>query len=671
MPRRAESESQTTNCDKQGQADSLCLLGDRIFCLVLPSIPSRLGPDPREIVASNMALATAVLTLAELLVICLGFASLGNILLRFLRLEMERDAEHLLCAVAVGLVASEALIFLVEFTQQIQSGCFVIVALLCCLLILESKRIWKRLRRVLKEVAQQSSLGKILLVFTLGVGLIEFLLAMAPLTGSDALVYHFAVQKQILEEGFRAIFSNSHSFLCGQHHLLILLGLALGSEQLGMGFIFLGGVLTAAALVCLASRWASGQVAIAFALLFLLTPLVFWQVTTSGSPDIFMAFFATMAAMVLCQSRSPRTWQRAFLVGLLAGGVAGAKYTGCFVAAAIALAVVIELRSIASVSFFAAGSWVSGIWPYLRNLVWTGDPVFPFLAKQLSPGLAAPYTLADFFADTGTSVSHGLAQVLPFMFFAGAHSSSPGPWEFFGPVVLILAPLILLAFDNERQWRVLVLVWVLSALGIAFSSGMPRFLLPVFPLALACAAGGFEVSKREGWTVVTRAIGSLLLLTGLGCAAGLAIYSREPLRFAVGQEGKTQYLRARGPDFEIAQAINRVLGGVGNQQRVLVFVRHAYYLDVPYVNGDPSVSFEVDPTKFRSPENWRVFFEKKNIGYVVRSPSYPSVIAGPLEEMEKMGDLAIIARADAQSFQGNRLDQVRTGIAVVVLRVVH
>lgn len=616
-----------------------------------------------------MELTNAVLTLMEVLGLCLGFTSLGNALLRLLEIEMDRDAEHLLCATAAGLVTSEALLFLVQITQRVRSGCLGLVAVLCGLLVLEWNKVWERLRRVLLEMARQSSLGKTFLAFVACILLVEFAMSLAPLTGSDALVYHFAVQKQILGQGFHAIFSNSHSFVCGQHHLLILFGLASRSEQLAMGFIFLGGALTAAALACLASRWASGTVVAAFVLLFLLTPLVFWQATTSGSPDIYMAFFTTTAVIVLCQKGPAQTWRQGFVVGLFAGGIAGAKYTGCFVSAAIAIAVVIELRSIAGTSLFVAGSLVSGIWPYLRNLVWTGDPVFPFLGARLSPGLATPYTLAVFFADTGTSAIHGVAQVLPFVFFAGVRSSGPGAWEFFGPTVLIIAPLILLAFNNERQWRVPILVWVASALAVGFSSGSARFLLPVFPLALACSAGGFEVSVREGWTLARRTIGSLLLLTGLGCAMGLAIYSREPLRFATGRQGRTEYLTERGPEYQIAQAVNTVLNGIGNQQRVLVFMRHAYYLDVPYVNGDPSLSFEVHPTKLRSPSDWKAFFEEKNISYVVRSPDYPSVIAGPLGEMERIGDLTLVAHEDVQSFQGNRIGEARTRIVVVILKV--
>lgn len=149
---------------------------------------------------------------------------------------------------------------------------------------------------------------------------------MAPLTGSDALNYHFDAQKQILEHGFRGDLSNYVSFLCGQHHLLILFGLALGSEQLAMGLVFLGGVLTTASLACLALRWASMLVAAGFALLFLLTPLVFWQAISAGSPDVYMAFFATITAIVFCQEGNLQSRQQAFLVGWFAGGIAGAKY---------------------------------------------------------------------------------------------------------------------------------------------------------------------------------------------------------------------------------------------------------------------------------------------------------------------------------------------------------
>jgi hypothetical protein len=153
-----------------------------------------------------MALMTAVLTLVELVGFCLGFAALGSVVLRLLRLEMDREGEHLLSAVAVGLVTSEILLFVVQITQRVRIGCFGIAALLCGLLILEWKGLWERLRRVLRQMLPHSALSRILLTLVAVALLVEFLSAMAPLTGSDALNYHFAAQRQILERGFRGDF---------------------------------------------------------------------------------------------------------------------------------------------------------------------------------------------------------------------------------------------------------------------------------------------------------------------------------------------------------------------------------------------------------------------------------------------------------------------------------
>jgi hypothetical protein len=106
------------------------------------------------------------------------------------------------------------------------------------------------------------------------------LAAMAPLTGSDAMHYHFTAP--LLEQGrpLAPIYWMVHSFFIGQAHLLISLGLALGSDRISLGLIYLGGVLAAGALFAISRQlmtkgWASIAV-----LIFLATPLVFWQMST-------------------------------------------------------------------------------------------------------------------------------------------------------------------------------------------------------------------------------------------------------------------------------------------------------------------------------------------------------------------------------------------------------
>lgn len=618
-----------------------------------------------------MAFGLAVATFLGLCGFCLGFACLGNRILRFLRLEMESDAGHLLVAVAVGLTASEIFLFLVLVTQQIRLGCLALVGLCCILLFVEAKSVCRRCKLVYSKIALSSNAGFFVFSLTAVVTLAEFLASQAPLTGSDAMHYHFTVQKQILGLGFHPIFSNSHSFLCGQSHLLILLGLALGSEHLALGFIFLGGILTATSLAYLASQWASDLVSAVFTLVFLLTPVVFWQMTSSGSPDIFMAFFASTSVILLIQRNVAQKWQRALLIGFLAGSVAGAKYTGCFIAAAIGVAFLGEFRKIMSFSIFLLGALFSGIWPYLRNLAWTGDPVFPFLGAWLSPRLVTSYALASLASDIGASSSHHLAQVLPFMFLAASQKNNPGLYDFFGPTVLVLAPFVLLAFRNERPWRISILVWCISSLAIFFSSGLPRFLLPVFPIALACTAAGWQVSLQQKWTVPNRIVACLLALIALSGGVGLALYSYKPICVAIGSQDKTRYLEDRAPDYQVVQAVNQLRAPRENPEKTLVFVRHLYYLSIPFLNGDPATSFDVNPERLKTAADWMAFFRKNDVGYVARSPDYPASIRQPLEEMERTRELILLSKIDVQNFQGMRLTQNRVTVPVVILRVNH
>jgi len=617
-----------------------------------------------------MALTLAALTFLALCGFCLGFASLGDLILLKLKFQMRSDGEHLLLAVAIGLLITEVLLFLIQTTNHIRAGCLGLAGLLLAFVLQEWRSIQGRLRNVFAQASQSSRVGKSLSAGIALVAVVEFLVSQAPLTGSDALHYHFTFQKQILEDGFHPVFSNSHSFLCGQHHLLILFGLALQGQHLALGFIFLGGVLTTLCLTQLISRWVSGPTAALFGLLFLLTPLVFWQISASGAPDIYIAFLACLVVMILCQDSQGPTWRRAVITGFLVGGIAGAKYTGLVIASAFLLAAALEFKSVVQLFLFASASLLSGIWPYLRNFLWTGDPVFPLLGAKLSPHLVTSVGLDELAIDTGASSTHHLSRLIPSVFFAGTRPiAAPGLWEFFGPLVLALAPLLLLTFRNKRLWRVPLLVWVLSSIVIFYSSGLPRFVFPLFPIALSCVAAGWEASRRRNWRIADPFILGLAILLAASGSVGLAEYAARPILAAIGVLSKTQYLEQFSPDYQVVESINESLAGQDPQLRTLVFVRHLYYLQIPYVNGDPESSFEVDPDRLQTPAAWRHFFDEKSIGFVVRSPDYPEPIEQALLQLERDGYLFPFHQAEVQNFEGKRINGVRTTIPVVVLKV--
>ena len=509
-------------------------------------------------------------------------------------------------------------------------------------------------------------------MWAIGVALLtEFLASLAPLTGSDALHYHFTTEQLILGQGFHPIFFLTHSFLCGQSHLLILLGLGLSSEALAMSFIFLGGALAALAVACLAARWVPRIYALSFALLFLLTPLVFWQICSSGSPDIWMAAFAGAGVLVIARTQEDATAGHALLAGFLAGGVAGAKYTGCVIAAALAVAFLVEYRSARKGVLFFAAALFAGIWPLARNLIWTSDPFFPVLVTRLFPERVNPYALGDLLADTGAAGSHSFFQAIPFLFFSVRRSAAlPGFWEFYGPIVFALVPLVMLAFRNTREWRVRTIVWLCAGVGIFLASGLTRFLLPLLPIAYSCVAAGVYFSAQKGWKYIHGLARLSIALACLLGAGGLALYTAPEVRATVGLKERQRYLEEKAPEYQVSQAVNRVVSSTQVAGKTLVFIRHLYYLRVPYIVGNPATSWAINPDVLKTGAEWRKFMYEEQIAYVVRVPSYPAAIAAPLEELEKKGYLIPYSRSEVQDFQGMRIAGNREPVEVVILRVV-
>ena len=616
-----------------------------------------------------MALAASSAALLAVVLFAFVATALGHRLLGLCSVELASPIEHLLLAAALGVICTEICLFFSQLTGNIRAGVLVVVAVIFLLAAGEFVAVSKKCLSVLRPVLNGSSLEKTLASLTVMVLLAEGFAAMAPLTGSDALHYHFTAPLLVLRSGFHPDFFLSHSFFTGQSHLLILMGLALGSSRFAMGLLFLGGLLAAAAGACLMRGWAGRAWGWTSALVFLLTPVVFWQISAAGAPDLWMAFFATTGVLVISRTKELPVYACAVLAGALAGGAAGTKYTGCLIAASMAVAYFWESSSIIGGLLFLSGSLVAGIWPYARNFAWTGDPMFPFLTRWLTPDRMNAYALASYRADTGAGAHIHLGMIVKFPFFAWIDPQHMGFWQFFGPLVLAFAPLLFLSARREATWRAALTVWVLSALGIGWSSGMTRFLLPILPIALATALAGAAQLAAVGWRMARyislASIGGFLLFG----AAGLLYYDRPALAVAAGFVPREEYLLRRAPEYEQVRFINEVLAGKEAEGKALVFVRHVYDLRVPFLYGNPAASWAIDPSRLQTPEEWLSLFRKQGVGWVVRSPQYPAEIAAPLGELEARGKLVPLARAQISDFAGNRISGERESVPIVILQV--
>jgi hypothetical protein len=152
-------------------------------------------------------------------------------------------------------------------------------------------------------------------------------------------------------------------------------------------------------------------------------------------------------------------------------------------------------------------------------------------------------------------------------------------------------------------------------------------------------------------------------------ASGLLIYSRSAISAAVGLTSHEEYLRQHAPEYEKTQFVNGFLAGERFQGRMLVFLRHGFYLRVPFLYGDPAASWAIDPSRFRTTEEWKKLFKSQDIRLVVRSPEYPLPIAAPLRELENQGNLVPVAHSEISDFQGLRISGERQMVPVVILRI--
>src|SRR5690242_1882299 len=606
-----------------------------------------------------MSLLASLAALAGVAASSFLFAGIGRLFLRTIRFVSRSRQESLLVSVALGAIVFLLLVSAGEAWIGPRAGPRIAVAFSAVLGLVGIRGTLAELRGAWLSFAAQETSQRAWAALVAAVLLLQGFAAMAPLTGSDALHYHFTAQQLILREGFRANWFLSHGFFSGLGHQFILAGLALDSEKLALGWIFLGGAAAAMAIVLLVRQWTAGTWPWVAALSFLLTPVVFWQVTTAGSPDIWMAFFVPLCVLLIARAKEARAWQPALLAGLLAGGIAGTKYTGLILAGALFLAFVVELRAARLSFLFFASATFAGLFPYLRNWIWTGDPVFPFLAGKFAPEHFNAFAYASYRADTGASAHAGFWRLVEFPFFAAIDPAHPGFWLMLGPLVLCFAPLTLFAVKNTPLWRVTLSVWIVASLGIGFSSGMARFLLPLLPLGLAATFAGVAFVARREWravNVIARFSVAAFLLMGLG---GLCLYARPSWSVAAGFTSRESYLLQRAPDYAKCEFLNQQLAGKGSEGRVMVFLRHVYYLRVPFAYGDPQSSWAVDPARLQSDSAWLRLFRENHIRWVAHDAAFPRSIQEPLKRLENENILVPCASTVVENWRGNRIGGTR------------
>ncbi len=142
--------------------------------------------------------------------------------------------------------------------------------------------------------------------------------------------------------------------------------------------------LSMAAIIAIALRLGMSVSAGALAaLLFATNPRVFPEIAFSAGTDHVTGFFFLAAVVAALALRGRRTLGNAVLVGVALGLLIGTKYTGFLYAVPLCVLVVTCLYPCTAreasriLSVIVTTAFVLGSYTYVRNLVTTGNPLFP------------------------------------------------------------------------------------------------------------------------------------------------------------------------------------------------------------------------------------------------------------------------------------------------------
>jgi hypothetical protein len=349
---------------------------------------------------------------------------------------------------------------------------------------------------------------------------ITMLGSMLPSVDFDVLEYHLEGPKEYFQAGrIQFLPHNVYTNMPFDVEMLHLLGMSVMGDWwwgalAGQLLIALFGPATAVLIHATASRVSTRAGWIA-ALVYLSTPWVyrFGIIAYVEGPLCFyhMALAWAWFARPTDRERGPgRSWT---LLGLLAGGAMGCKYTS-LVSAVIPLGLLAmadgcRRRSPRPLLSFGLG-WGLVMAPWLiKNLVDTGNPVYPlgyryFHGRGWDEAMEAKWRAA-----------HGPK---PFSWRALADSivdvAGRSDWQ--SPLYVALAPLALVRPGARRMALVLwaYVAWIFAT-WFLMTHRLDRFWLPLLPPLAVLAGLGADWIRHAGWTALLSAILAISLLANL------------------------------------------------------------------------------------------------------------------------------------------------------------
>jgi hypothetical protein len=527
-------------------------------------------------------LINLVWTLILSAILFINGVSLGLVTIRRLVPEAPSDASLLAIACGIGLGELGLLGFILAATGASNS-----LILLTAQLLLLAWSKWKGILAgvfsliksfILQFQASFSILPLWMRWAAILAGTLTFLMTLLPPADAfDALLYHLTVPDLWLQDRGLRQYNIPHYWFPGLVEGMYAWGLGLGSEIVPHHIHFAYALCT----VFLLWHWTRrlwDDLTAGWLLMLLISMPSLLLLASWAYTDHALIFFGVAMLYSLVYGREqndPRWWT---LSAIAAGMAMGVKYTSFVmpVTAVILLAIwnlhkkrelFVDILKFGSVCAVTALIW------YVRNWIWMGNPIYPFLFG----GRYWDAFRSAWFATPGTGLGWdiGALLLLPLTVTLGYQDINSIDADI-GPLLLLALPVALWVLfrkksDERSQSSTLTAISVFAFLSAAFWTygyittrdlWQTRLLLPalvpfVIPMAVGIRSLRELDTKALRLSFIVAILAAISIYTNL-FDMGLHVIARNPLAVAAGIVTKESYLEKYQPGYAYAlQAVSR------------------------------------------------------------------------------------------------------------------
>lgn len=529
-------------------------------------------------------------------IILLCWAAIGLRLLRLLGAEPSEAGDALHAGLSVGMVVCGLVAELLAVIGMLRPGPLALAGGVSLLLG------WSPLRETIARVRWRLDARTMLWLGPALIGLVVVLISYAtPPIGGDQTKYQLAYPRMYARAGGLVESTSVWGHQQFAQNFVYAVGYTLGSELLARVMAVVTGVLTAIAFGRLVERHLLPGAGLAGGVLFFTLPICWSQMARAGV-DTPVTLFALLAVSALLDWRHDGQVGGLWRSAMMCGCAAACKVFGLLVPALVGLGVLYELGrrvegvgvSVGRAIGFGAVVLAVCVPFYVRNVVETGNPIYPFgygalggkdWSTEASDYLDLYFTqYQNLYAAKRDGVPYRGLAALKFPWdvtmYPESFERSARQTLDVGPFALAFLPAIVILQARRAQG------WITALIGAAFVAIVtatawphPRYVLPGFALCMSVAmAGAAGLLGRRGLLamVLFTVVGNLAL------TAKLLTMWPDQVRVLTGRLSVNAFMDKYSPRSTFWRAANPVIGPTG-KVLVLEKIIHPYDIDVPFV----------------------------------------------------------------------------------------